>query len=356
MSTILAVDDQITSLKILERLVSSLKDAITVQSFLDPIAALAWARTHEPDLVLIDYKMPRMDGIEFTREFRSLSLCNDVPLIIVTSFDEKDVLYRALEAGATDFLTKPVDHVEFKARLRNLLALRYQQQVIKDRARWLENEVKKTIQKVRTREYETLLRLVKAGEYRDEETGNHVLRMAKYSRLIAEQLGLPDDECEVIELAAPMHDIGKIGITDNILLKPGKLTPDEFEIIKTHTAIGHEILKGSPSRYLQRGAEIALGHHERFDGSGYPSGRRGEEIPQAARIVAVADVFDALTSERPYKPAWPIKDAVDYFNEQKGSHFDPKCIEAFLTQFNKVIEIQRNLSDDSNYSKWVDVK
>lgn len=348
MSTILAVDDQITSLKILERLASSLKDAITVQSFSDPIAALAWARTHEPDLGLIDYKMPRMDGIEFTREFRSLSLCSDVPLIIVTSFDEKDIRYRALEAGATDFLTKPIDHVEFKARLRNLLALRYQQQVIKDRARWLENEVEKAIQKVRTREYETLLRLAKAGEYRDEETGNHVLRMAKYSRLIAEQLGLPGDECEVIELAAPIHDIGKIGITDNILLKPGKLTPDEFEIIKTHTTIGYEILKGSPSRYLQRGAKIALGHHERFDGSGYPSGWRGEEIPQAARIVAVADVFDALTSERPYKPAWPIKDAVDYLNEQKGPHFDPKCIEAFLAQFNKVIEIQHNLSDDSN--------
>jgi len=182
-------------------------------------------------------------------------------------------------------------------------------------------------------------------KYRDEETGNHVIRMAKYSRVIAEQMGLSKDECDAIELAAPMHDIGKIGIPDEILRKPARLTHCEFEIMKTHTQIGYEILKDSPSKYLQMGAIIALSHHERFNGAGYPNKLGGQEIPLAARIVSVADAYDALTSERPYKPRWEMQKALDYINEQRGRFFDPACLDAFMAQLDRISKIQYTLGD-----------
>ena len=343
MTRILIIDDQSTSRQILEELVTSLGERIVTDSFADPQAALTWARTNPPDLVLTDYKMPQMNGVEFTRRFRDLY--PDVPLVMVTSVEDREIRYQALESGATDFLTKPVDHTECRARCRNLLTLRQQQLIIKDRARWLEEKVGKATQEIVTRERETLLRLAKAGEYRDEETGCHVLRMAQFSSLIAEHLGLSEEERHVIETAAPMHDIGKIGTPDNILLKPGKLDAEELVIMRTHARIGYEILKDSPSKYLQMGAVIARGHHEKFDGSGYPDGLTGEAIPLPARIVAVADVFDALTSERPYKHAWSIQDALQYLQTEQGRHFDPACVQAFLAQLDKVLHIRRQLQD-----------
>jgi two-component system response regulator RpfG len=217
--------------------------------------------------------------------------------------------------------------------------------MIQNRARWLEEKVSQATQEIVTRERETLLRLAKAGEYRDEETGVHVLRMARFSSLIAERLGLSEEERHGIETAAPMHDIGKIGIPDHILLKPGRLDGEEFAIMRTHARIGFEILKDSPSKYLQLGAVIARGHHEKFDGSGYPDGLVGDAIPLAARIVAVADVFDALTSERPYKRAWSIQDALHYLQTEQGRHFDPDCVQAFLTQLDQVLHIRHQLQD-----------
>lgn len=346
MTRIVIIDDQAISRKLLEKLVGTIELHAEVRPFADPIEALAWIEGNTPDLVLTDYKMPNLDGVSFTRQFRQMPYCADVPLVMVTCIEDREVRYQALEAGATDFLTKPVDQVECRTRCRNLLTLRHQQQIIKDRNRWLERRVSEATNAIRTRERETLMRLAKAGEYRDEETGNHVLRMARYSQLIAEELGLSAEETKVIEIAAPMHDIGKIGIPDAILLKPGKHTPDEFAIMKRHTLIGYEILKESPSKYLQMGATIALGHHEKFDGSGYPYGLRGEEIPLAARIVAVADVFDALTSVRPYKQAWPVQDAVAYLRKQRGTHFDPGCVDRFLARFNRVMDIYQALSDE----------
>lgn len=214
MSRIVIIDDQSTSRQILEELVAGLDDWVSTESFADPVVALAWVHANPPDLVLTDYKMPHMNGVEFTRRFRHLY--PEIPLIMVTGLADRAIRYQALEAGATDFLTKPVDHTECRARCRNLLTLRQQQLVIKDRANWLEEKVSQATQEIRTRELETLLRLAKAGEYRDEETGGHILRMAKFSRLIAERLGLSKDECHVIETAAPMHDIGKIGIQDGV--------------------------------------------------------------------------------------------------------------------------------------------
>lgn len=343
MSRILIIDDQSTSRQILEELIASLGDGSTTDSFADPVVALAWTRANPPDLVLTDYKMPYMNGVEFTRRFRQLY--PETPLVMITALEDRSIRYQALEAGATDFLTKPIDHIECRARCRNLLTLREQQIFIQDRANWLEERVEKATHEIRTRELETLLRLAKAGEYRDEETGGHILRMANFSRLIAERLALSKDECQVIEIAAPMHDIGKIGIPDGILLKPGKLNPQEFRNMQEHARIGYEILKDSPSQYLQMGAIIAYGHHEKFDGQGYPNGLAGEAIPLPARIVAVADVFDALTSKRPYKRAWSVQDAVEFLQTQQGRHFDPACVQAFLAQLDKVLLIRQQLQD-----------
>ena len=345
MATILIIDDQLTSRQILQQLVSTLERNLNVEAFANPVEALEWKVKNTVDLVLVDYKMPEMNGIEFIRKFRTNPAYAHIPVIMVTSIEDINVRYEALEAGATDFLMKPVDHHECRARCRNLLTQCQQYKIISDRSRWLERRVAEATSEIRLRERETLLRLARAGEYRDEETGNHIIRMAKYSRLIAERLEFSEADAEVIEMSEPMHDIGKIGIRDGILLKPGKLTTEEFEVMKDHTMIGYEILKDSPSKYLQMGAIIALSHHEKFDGTGYPYGKKGEEIPIEARIVAVADVYDALVSERPYKNAWSMQAAIEYMESHSGKHFDPECFAAFKSQLDKIAKIQGMLPD-----------
>ena len=346
MPTILILDDQSISRMILEELVRSIDSGIRARSFADPVYALEWARENSCDLVLTDFKMPNMNGVEFTRWLRQIPACSDVPVVVITSVEDKSVRYKALEAGATDFLTKPIDHHECRARCRNLLQLRAQQVLIKGRAQTLEEEVRAKTRDIELREKETLLRLARAGEYRDEDTGNHVVRMAGYSALIAEQLGLTREQCEVIRHASPMHDIGKIGVPDHILLKTGKLDPPEWEVMQRHCRIGYEILKDSPSFYLQTGAVIALRHHEHYDGLGYPDGLAKDEIPLEARIVAVADVFDALLSERPYKQPWSMQDTLGYLKTQRGRHFDPTCVDAFLARMEDVLEIRKAFADD----------
>jgi len=345
MATILIIDDQLTSRQILQQLVSSIEENTSVEAFANPLQALQWTSGNAVDLILVDYKMPEMNGVEFIQRFRTHPSTSHVPVIMVTSIEDRAVRYEALEAGATDFLMKPVDHHECRARCHNLLTQYQQYKIISDRSRWLERRVSEATSEIRLRERETLLRLARAGEYRDEETGNHVIRMAKYSRVIAEQLGFSKDDADVIEMAAPMHDIGKIGIRDDILLKPGKLTHEEFEIMKRHTIIGYDILKDSPSKFLQMGGIIALSHHEKFDGTGYPYGKKGNEIPIEARIVAVADVYDALVSERPYKNAWSMDAALDYMESHSGKHFDPDALYAFKEQIDTVSKIQGMLPD-----------
>lgn len=343
---VLVIDDSQINLTLLCRLLDKLDDCTSL-SFLVPESALAWCKEQVPDLILVDYMMPEMNGIEFIRRFRSLEHCADIPVLMITANDEVALRYEALEAGANDFLIKPVDKIEFLARSKNMLALRRNQRYLENRASWLDAEVQKATLEIRERERETILRLCKAADSRDPETGAHIVRMANYSRLIASKLNLPESVQEMILEAAPMHDIGKVGIPDHILLKPGKLTVDEFSIMKNHASLGHQILSGSASKTLQMGAEIALSHHEKFDGSGYPKGLVGEAIPLSARIVAVADVFDALTSERPYKPAWDIERAVAFLKEGSGQHFDPQCVTAFLSDFSKVLEIKAQYREDS---------
>jgi len=343
---VVVVDDQYTGRKILEQLIRRIDDSLEVVSFSGALEALQYIRVNTPDLILTDYKMPVMDGVTLIRHIRTIPDCSDVPTVVVTIVEDKMIRYQALDAGATDFLNRPIDEHECQARCRNLLTLRAQQKIIHHRARTLQDEVDQATYKILARERETLLRLAKAGEYRDEGTGNHVLRMARYCRLMAEALKLAPEKCRDIELAAPMHDIGKVGIPDRILLKPGPLSASEYAIMQRHARIGYEILKESPSHYLQLGATIALYHHEKFDGSGYPMGHSGQDIPLEARIVAVADVFDALTTTRPYKQPWSTAKAAEYLRSVSGSHVDPHCVEAFFASFDDIRSVHKHLNDE----------
>lgn len=336
-STVMIIDDQMTSRLILETIVKSIGSNINVRSFDNAETALEVARQNPPDLVLADFKMPQMDGIEFTRQMRALPDCNDVPVVIVTIYDDKSVLYKALDAGATDFLRKPVDHYECKVRCRNLLTLHRQQLIIRNRANILEAQVHLATEAIHTREKETLYRLARAGEFREGISGSRLLRMGRFAIIMAEELGMDTEQCRILEFAAPMHDIGKIGIPDTILKKAGQLDTDEYNIMKRHTTIGYEILKDSPSPYLQMGAVIALRHHERYDGKGYPDGMKAGDIPLVARIAAVADVYDALISKRVYKAAWPHEQALEYIMSARGEHLDPDCVNAFVAHEEEVI-------------------
>lgn len=346
---VIVIDDAEINVLLLCKLLDKLPDCSSV-SFTEPERALAWCQQQVPDLVLVDYMMPVMNGIEFITRFRKISACLDIPILMITANDETAVRYDALEAGANDFLNKPIDKIEFLARSKNMLALRKSQRLLENRAAWLDAEVKKATAEIKAREQETILRLSKAADSRDPETGAHILRMANYSRLIGANLGLSESQQQILLDAAPMHDIGKVGIPDHILLKPGKLTPEEFAIMKTHALLGYQILAGSQSEIVQIGAEIALAHHEKFDGSGYPKGLAGEDIPLFARIVAVADVFDALTSERPYKSAWPLDKAVQFLRDGAGQHFDPACVEALLKDWDQVLEIRERYRDEASES------
>jgi len=345
MQHVLIIDDTEINLILFGALIKKL-DSCESHCFGNPLDGLAWAATHAPDLVIVDYMMPGIDGLEFIQRFRVLPGCADVPILMITANDQKQVRYRALDSGANDFLAKPVDKVEFLARAKNMLHLSNARRKLADHAAWLADEVRKATEVILQRERDTVFRLCKAAEYRDPETGAHILRMAHYSQLIAKNLGLSVEDQELLLEAAPMHDIGKVGISDNILLKPGRLDEAEFEIMKQHAAFGYELLKNSTSRVLQAGAEIALGHHEKFDGSGYPNGLSGDAIPIFSRIVAVADVFDALTSERPYKKAWTLEEAVDFLNAGAGSHFDPQCVKAFLNAFDDVLAIRDRYQEE----------
>ena len=348
MANILIIDDQSTTLKLLAQLVKSIEIPnypLQVTTFLSSIEALDWVKYNTPDLVLIDYQMPQITGTEFIKLFRRSQHCESVPVIMVTAYDEQQIRYTALDAGASDFLSKPLDHYECRARCKNLLMLRKYQLELEKKNYVLQHKVNNSANSILERERETLLRLAKASVYRDEITGNHIFRIAKYSRLIAQLIGLDKEQVDLIEKASPMHDIGKIGISDMILLKQGRLTNSEYDIMKSHSQIGYEILKDSPSVYLQVASRIALGHHEHFNGRGYPYAMRGDEIPIEARVVAIADVFDALTSERPYKNSWPLEEALVYIKNQRGRQFDPDCVDVFLANFDAVKRIYNEFSD-----------
>lgn len=342
-ATVMVIDDQLTSRIILETIVQSIGDNIKVKSYDNAMTALKVAESDPPDLIIADYKMPGMDGVEFSHRIRRSPSCQDIPIIIITIVDERAIMYEALEAGATDFLTKPVDHYECKVRCRNLLTIRRQQQIIKNRANSLEHQVNESIEQLHLREIEIINRLAMVGDHVNHHDNNYHQRIGEISSIISKDMGLDDEFCQTIKIAAQLRDIGNATIPDHILLKPESLDENEFEIVKGHAKAGYDILKDGLSPYLKMGAIIALNHHERFDGEGYPAGIAGHEIPVEARIVAVADVFCAMAIDRPYRKARTLDEIKNELTRLLGEQFDPECLSAFFSGFDKIVASQKEL-------------
>lgn len=328
---ILAVDDEESNVLLLRRMLE--REGYTrVQTTTDPLCAVQLFVDARPALVLLDLHMPRMDGFELMNRLAPLAGGRGgVPFLVLTADATPETKRRALSVGARDFVSKPFCQSELLLRVHNLLEAQQLHARLREQNSSLEAQVSARTRDLERARSEMLSRLALAAEYRDDETQEHAWRIGRSCGLLARALGLGDREAELIAHAAPLHDVGKIGLPDAILLKPGKLTDAEFQRVKMHTIIGAEILSGSQSPLLQLAEQIALSHHERWDGFGYPQQRRGEEIPLAGRIVAVADVFDALTHERPYKRAWPVEHAVAEILSQKARQFDPRVIDVFAS-------------------------
>ncbi len=338
----ISVDDDELNLLIIEKLAQ--KVGLKITSFSNPVKAFEFIKKSHIDIVFADYLMPEMNGIELIRNIRDYH--PNIPIVMITSISDNEQLkLDAIETGATEFLTKPLNGAEFIARITNLAKIRNYQILLKDKALLLENEVKTATQNLLKREFETLIVLGNAAEHKDPETGNHVSRVAHYSRMLAMLHGENEEQQEIILNAAPLHDVGKIGIPDSILLKPDKLSKEEWNKMKTHPYIGFDILKNTESPFLKAGAIIAKTHHEKYNGSGYPEGLRGEEIHLFGRIVAIADVFDALTVKRPYKDPWPFDKAIELVEQERGKHFDPVIVDLFIKNTNRVKKISNIFKD-----------
>lgn len=283
-----------------------------------------------PDLILLDLQMPYLDGYQIMDQLSQVSEATYLPILVITGDLSPDTRQRALSMGAKDFIHKPFDPIEVQLRVRTLLETRFLYLRIQSQNHLLEVKVRERTRALEAAQLEILERLATAAEFRDDNTGQHTERVGQTSALVAQQLGWSDSQVGLMRRAAPLHDVGKIGIPDQILLKPGRLTAEEFDVIKTHSSIGARILSGSRFPLLQMAEQIALTHHERWDGNGYTPGVKGDSIPLPGRIVAVADVFDALTQQRPYKPAWPLADAFAEIERQRGGFFDPRIVDAFL--------------------------
>ena len=338
-----STDDSEQNLMLLEAYANQIE--LQVKNFLDPEEALDFILNHNIDIIFVDYMMPKLNGLELIKKFRETNI--STPIIMITAAGD-NIKLDALKAGATDFLNKPLDLSEFTLRTQNLLKLREAQILVEDKAKLLQVEVEKATAELINREHESLIVLGKTAEYKDPETASHVARVANYSKILANAYGLSEELQDIIYYASPFHDIGKVGIADNILLKPAKLDDDEFKIMKTHAAIGYSILKEAKSKYLKMGASIALSHHEKYDGTGYPKNLKAQDIPIEARIVAIADVFDALVSVRPYKKAWSFDDAVTLLKKESGAHFDPELVVLFIENIDKIEDIYNQFQESNN--------
>jgi two-component system, response regulator RpfG len=339
---VMVIDDQLTSRIIMESIVKSIGDNIRVSTYDNAVSALRVAEESPPDLIIVDYKMPEMNGVTFTRKIRAMPKCMDVPIIIFTIVDDKSVMYESLEAGATDFLTKPIDHYECKVRCRNLLTMRRQQIIIRERASTLETLILNATHSVHAREKETLALITRITDVKGNYTGFHPARIGAISKIIAREVRLDNNICDLIEITAPLHDIGEMRIPDEILMKFGVLDDDEIETMKQHTSLGHDLLVRNSSPVLKFAASIALNHHEHFDGTGYPNGLSGDNIPIEARIVAVADAFDAMTSYRSYKPLRTIDEAIKELIDKRDTIYDPACVGALIENMDSISSIHNH--------------
>jgi putative two-component system response regulator len=339
---ILVVDDQESNLLLLQKVLGAAgyENLLTVA---DPTQVPDLYRAFKPDLMLLDLHMPGLDGFEVMALLRAAVRDDYLPILVLTADVTHPTRLRALEMGARDFLTKPFDQVEVVTRIRNMLEVRLLHNRLRDQNAILEQKVRERTQELVETRLEIIHRLGRAAEYRDKGTGLHILRISHISAALARAAGLPNDQREIIMSASPMHDIGKIGIPDSILLKQGKLDAEEWEVMKTHTSIGAELLSGHDSVLMSAAASIALTHHERWDGNGYPRGLQAEAIPMEGRIVALADVFDALLSERPYKKAWPMDAALQEIDALAGKAFDPALVDALHRGLPEILDLVRNI-------------
>ncbi|MDP9068732.1 MAG: response regulator [Actinomycetota bacterium] len=328
-SRILAVDDSDANLLVLSSILEDI-GYDNVLTLSDAAKAVATCEAFDPDLLLLDLHMPGVSGLDVMAAVREATSDTYLPILMLTADASSEAKVRALSTGANDFLTKPFDRTEVELRIKNLLHTRHLHLALRSQNALLEQRVAERTHQLEATKFEILDRLAMAAEFRDDQTGQHTKRVGRSAALIGEALALPPKLIEGIRRAAPLHDVGKIGVADSILLKNGPLTPAERELMKQHTAIGAKLLANSDSMTLQLAERIAATHHERWDGTGYGSKLAGEHIPICGRIVAVADVFDALTHDRPYKKAWPLDQAIDEIREQRGRQFDPKVIDAFL--------------------------
>ncbi|MDH5426369.1 MAG: response regulator [Gammaproteobacteria bacterium] len=344
-SRILIIDDEEANIVLIEKILS-LAGYHNYCSTTDSSKAVELYKQHQSHLILLDLNMPDFDGFDVMSQLMLSESSDNLPSILVlTAQTDRDTRIRALNSGAKDYVHKPFDRVELLCRIKNQLEVKRLHETVQEQNNFLEEKVTERTKELQKTRLEVIHRLGLAAEYRDNETGLHIVRMSKISAELARAAGMSAIECDLLLNSSPMHDIGKLGIPDSVLLKPGKLDAIEWEVMKSHTIIGAEILSGGDSELLLQAQLIAMSHHEKWDGSGYPKGLKGEEIPLVGRIVALADVFDALTSERPYKDAWGVTAAKKYIVEMSGKQFDPKLVEIFLRILPEIQKISDRYRD-----------
>lgn len=363
---LLIVDDEPINVLILKKCLHEAGYANILTST-DPRNVLTMVMREQPDVILLDLVMPEISGLTLLSQIRADEHLAHIPVIVVTGSDDEEARAEALELGATDLLCKPFRPTDLTPRVRNALVVKSHYDHLRAHALEMERQVRRRTAELAASRLELIHCLARIVEYRDNETGRHVIRVGRYSGIIARKLGMDSTTVELIEHAAPLHDIGKIGVPDSILMKPGKLSPDELEImqrhvsigkqtfepmsmndwkiLRAHTLVGESIMDLASSPLISMAAQIALTHHERWDGAGYPLGLAGEDIPIAGRIVAVADVFDALSSKRPYKPPFPLEKCFEIISENRGKHFDPRVVDAFLECRDQVVQVRIECAD-----------
>ena len=348
---LLIVDDQKPNLRLLQKILGN-AGFENVTATTDPLQVEALYKENEFDLVLLDIRMPKMDGFQVLAMLNEIEKDSYVPVLVLTAQNDDATKLQALEAGAKDFLVKPFDQNEVLLRISNMLEVRLLHKQTQNQNKILDQQVHERTMELNETRLEVIRRLGRAAEYRDNETGFHIIRMSKFSQLIALKAGMDEESADLVLNASPMHDIGKIGIPDRILLKPGKLDAEEWHIMQTHAQIGADILSGHDSGLMNMAREIAITHHEKWDGSGYPNKLSGEDIPLSGRIVAISDVFDALTSERPYKKAWPVEEAVNEIDRGADKHFDSNLVEVFHQVLPDILDVRgRYIENETHFDK-----
>jgi putative two-component system response regulator len=343
-ATILIVDDQMTNILLLESILQN-AGYTKIHFTQDPTKVVSFVKELNPDLICLDIRMPQLNGFQVMGQLKIIQKNAYLPILVLTSEEDRETRLRALESGAKDFLHKPFDKIEVLIRIRNLLEASLLNRIILLQKETLEETVQVRTQQLKETQLEIVHRLAQAAEHRDNETGSHIVRMSNYALILGRACGMNEEECDILFHATPMHDVGKLGIPDRVLLKPGKLDADEWEIMKQHTVIGAQLLSNSQSPVIQMGEIIALTHHERWDGSGYPNRLSGEDIPLAGRICAIVDVFDALSSKRCYKEPWPLEKVMEELRSLSGIQFDPRLIEMFDELLPVIMDVQRTHAD-----------